>query len=140
MLKLRTFLGRKRSFKRDLKAILFILIRSKRFVEFTRPFKETNRIYKLVIVDKFCLFIMKRKNNSDNNQLDETIKFPPLKKQKNKDTQKDSLEDNSSLRKLIIDDSWISASSTRNFMLKDPILDWLDMYGEKKGYEKFILK
>jgi hypothetical protein len=33
-----------------------------------------------------------------------------------------------------IDSSWISASKTRNFMLKDPLLDWLEMYGKSKGF------
>lgn len=33
-----------------------------------------------------------------------------------------------------IDDTWISASKTRNFMLKDTLLDWLTMYGESKGF------
>lgn len=33
-----------------------------------------------------------------------------------------------------IDNTWVSASKTRNFMLKDPLLDWLSMYGEQKGF------
>lgn len=33
-----------------------------------------------------------------------------------------------------IDDTWVSASKTRNFMLRDPLLDWLSMYGEQKGF------
>ena len=31
-------------------------------------------------------------------------------------------------------DEWVSASSTRNYALGDPILDWLEMYGEAQGY------
>ncbi len=28
---------------------------------------------------------------------------------------------------------WVSATDTRNFMLQDPLLDWLGLYGEEKG-------
>jgi hypothetical protein len=30
-------------------------------------------------------------------------------------------------------DRWVSASRTRNFLLGDPLLDWLALYGEQKG-------
>ena len=35
-----------------------------------------------------------------------------------------------------IDDwaDWVSASAKRNFVLGDPLLDWLDRYGEQKGF------
>lgn len=36
----------------------------------------------------------------------------------------------------LIDNTYISASSTRNFFLDDPLLDWLDKYGVIKGYKK----
>ena len=29
---------------------------------------------------------------------------------------------------------WVSASSTRNYAIRDPLLDWLDLYGEKHGF------
>ena len=29
---------------------------------------------------------------------------------------------------------WVSASSTRNYAVRDPLLDWLDLYGEKNGF------
>ena len=29
---------------------------------------------------------------------------------------------------------WVSAGLTRNWMLDDPLLDWLALYGEKRGY------
>ena len=31
-------------------------------------------------------------------------------------------------------DEWVSPSATRNHMLDDPLLDWLDRYGEDKGF------
>ena len=34
---------------------------------------------------------------------------------------------------------WISAIKTTNYMLKDPILDWLDLFGKKHGYIKDIV-
>ena len=33
-------------------------------------------------------------------------------------------------------DEWVAASSTRNHVLDDPLLDWLDRYGESKGFEQ----
>lgn len=29
---------------------------------------------------------------------------------------------------------WVSASKTRNYLLKDPVLDYFDMYGKSKGF------
>ena len=31
---------------------------------------------------------------------------------------------------------WVSATATRNFILQDTLLDWLDLYGETKGFQK----
>ena len=31
---------------------------------------------------------------------------------------------------------WVSASSTRNYAIRDQLLDWLDLYGEKNGFRK----
>ena len=33
-------------------------------------------------------------------------------------------------------DEWVSASATRNHVLGDPLLDWLDRHGESKGFEQ----
>ena len=33
-------------------------------------------------------------------------------------------------------DEWVSASRTRNHVLDNPLLDWLDRYGEEHGYER----
>lgn len=33
-------------------------------------------------------------------------------------------------------DEWVSPSATRNHVLDDPLLDWLDRYGEAHGYER----
>ena len=33
-------------------------------------------------------------------------------------------------------DKWVSASATRNHVLGDPLLDWLDRHGESKGFEQ----
>ena len=31
---------------------------------------------------------------------------------------------------------WVSASSTRNYAIRDPLLDWLELYGEKHGFSR----
>jgi hypothetical protein len=31
-------------------------------------------------------------------------------------------------------DGWVSASRTRNYLLQDPLLDWLQLFGEDKGF------
>lgn len=31
---------------------------------------------------------------------------------------------------------WVSATDTRNFLLQDPLLDWLDLHGEKTGFHR----
>ena len=31
---------------------------------------------------------------------------------------------------------WVSATNTRNHILGDPILDWLDLYGERAGFKR----
>src|SRR3990167_2180530 len=33
-------------------------------------------------------------------------------------------------------ENWVSATDTRNFLLQDPLLDWLDLYGEKNGFKR----
>jgi type III restriction enzyme len=33
-------------------------------------------------------------------------------------------------------EDWVAATRTRNFVLCDPLLDWLDLYGKAKGFER----
>ena len=30
---------------------------------------------------------------------------------------------------------WINVNKIKNFILDDPLLDWLDLYGKKNGFE-----
>ena len=32
--------------------------------------------------------------------------------------------------------NWVAASSTRNYILKNPLIDWLDLYGTENGFSK----
>lgn len=50
---------------------------------------------------------------------------------KNNKKQKKEIE---SLHDYLDFNEWISASKTRNWYLKDPILDWFSLYGKDKGY------
>lgn len=33
-------------------------------------------------------------------------------------------------------EDWVAATRTRSYMLRDPLLDWLDLYGKEKGFER----
>ena len=45
------------------------------------------------------------------------------------------IEDAKTLQVPNVDD-WVSASALRNFLLGDPLLDWLDLHGESHGFER----
>jgi hypothetical protein len=36
----------------------------------------------------------------------------------------------------VIDSEWVAATYTRNYVLNDPLLDWLNLYGKQKGFLK----
>lgn len=44
-------------------------------------------------------------------------------------------KDNGAIGYIDSTDQWISATQTRNYLLKDPILDWLQHYGESAGFK-----
>lgn len=47
-------------------------------------------------------------------------------------------DDGSSVVPATCDDwrEWVSAGDIRNFLLQDPLLDWLDSYGEERGFKR----
>ena len=32
--------------------------------------------------------------------------------------------------------NWVSATDTRNFLIQDPLLDWLELYGPQSGFQR----
>lgn len=33
-------------------------------------------------------------------------------------------------------EDWVSATATRNFLIQDPLLDWLELYGPRSGFQR----
>ncbi len=36
----------------------------------------------------------------------------------------------------VVDQEWVSAAATRNHMARNPLVDWLNLYGQLNGFKQ----
>jgi len=36
----------------------------------------------------------------------------------------------------VVDQEWVSAAATRNYMARNPLVDWLNLYGQVNGFKQ----
>ena len=98
---------------------------------FSKVYPQLNEFWKDILyfrenggIEKIVTFNNKRKAQSP--------KLSPCKKKKEYDTR---LSTHNQLKEYLSLDikEWVSATETRNYILKDPLLDFFNIYGNRKG-------